>query len=94
MMNQVVLIGKVVSVYNGNMLVRLEDDGNVPVKIWDGLEKHAEKFFGKIVGVKGKLDAKGTSIGVIAERVSVLTVGEEEKDIEGNVTGENAHLQS
>jgi len=84
MLNQIVLIGKLNSLpveESNNTLwkIRIEnEDGVFPVYVWKGVaDVLAEKEVGTLIAIKGKLTNTDDVLTVVAERVSLITEGEE-----------------
>lgn len=88
MLNQVILVGRVADMFNEEMVIRVPDtnkkteDDIIPVSIVGNIGKNVKEYCheGDIIGIKGKLKAKGNSLIVAAEKVTFLSSKTTEED--------------
>ena len=81
MMNQVVIIGKLETVFNADdewiVGIRVEDEVFY-AKVWEGLaDVLTKKQQGEMIALKGKLGHVGDATTIIAERVSIMSAEKE-----------------
>lgn len=75
MLNQVVLVGRVIEILPNEILMSPEKDVVFPVRISNNIAEQANNILevGGIIGIKGKLQSKDTRVIIEADKITFLS---------------------
>lgn len=84
MLNQCILVGRILTTDDYGMIITVTNgkvEQNIPIKVSENILNNVKEYckIGDVIGIKGMINMMGTSITIIADKITFLA----SKNLEG-----------